>query len=195
MWDDVGIVPYEKTGVMPKKIFRCTQNDNEIRRVPASLPLEGKGDRRMAVDEVEKRRIKVCYWFSAILQMCATIILLKSYWFSQTSSASLRSAPSPRRGKLLFSLRWLYVFFSWDTLQGNFYKVNNLDTKLPKGLPPEKREAFGCYQSMELLAKKGAYDAAQFLGRICTRRAFASTRRLLLLYNNKIILSTIFCDK
>ena len=80
MWDDVGIVPYEKTGVMPKKIFRCTQNDNEIRRVPASLPLEGKGDRRMAVDEVEKRRIKVCYWFSAILQMCATIILLKSYW-------------------------------------------------------------------------------------------------------------------
>ena len=60
----------------------------------------------------------------------------------------------PLQGKAFVLLAGILQFFSWDTLHGNFCKVNNLDTKLPKGLPPEKREAFGCYQSMELLAKK-----------------------------------------
>ena len=32
-----------------------------------------------ATDEVEKQRIKVCYWFPAILKMFAIIISLKSY--------------------------------------------------------------------------------------------------------------------
>ena len=35
-----------------------------------AFPSEGKAcARRTAVDEVEKRWIKVCYWFSAILKM------------------------------------------------------------------------------------------------------------------------------
>ncbi len=37
--------------------------------ISQAFPSEGKGDRRTAVDEVEKRWIKVCYWFSAILKM------------------------------------------------------------------------------------------------------------------------------
>ena len=36
-----------------KKILRSAQNDQEEAEPPQAFPLEGKGDRRTAVDEVE----------------------------------------------------------------------------------------------------------------------------------------------
>ena len=198
---------------MLEKILRLAQNDKEETETPQAFPSEmilppigkdevyqafpseGKGDRRTAVDEVEKRRIKVCYWFSAILQMCATIILLKSYWFSHTSSASLRSAPSPWRGRLLFSLRGFYNFLVGIPCTATFAKLTIWTQNCPKASRQKNGRPLGVISQWSCSLKKGAYDAAQSLGRICTRRVFASSRRLSLLYNNKIILSTIFCDK
>ena len=42
-------------GAMRKKILRCAQNDKKYAESPQAFPSEGKGDRRTAVDEVEKR--------------------------------------------------------------------------------------------------------------------------------------------
>ena len=88
-----------------------------------AFPFEGKGDRRTAVDEVEKRWIYCALVVTCSIKNTNNHRIANCLWFSDTSSASLRSGHNKKRRKFsaAFSMmdrpNVLSAFYNQHTLR------------------------------------------------------------------------------